>query len=82
MMGGEVTSPPRALIGWTTMNITNGCVLKLQSTLSSHNLREGVVEEQALVMSMNQVRLLGEYLVKLADGREGKRPRKQRWWSL
>lgn len=73
----------RVLVGWLSHVLPgqHNCLLRLQSTHSAGELEEGAVEGAQLVLTSNQARILGTYLVKLADEMEGREeePQRRRW---
>ena len=73
---------PHALVGWMAEALPQGCLLLLQVVRSKAAFQQKDIKKHSIALTNMQVRLLGEFLIQVADDREGKKPKKARWWTL
>ena len=73
---------PHVLVGWKVEGLARGCLLVLQGARSEIEFRQKKFRKYNLALTNNQIRLLGEFLVKVANDLEGKPTKKARWWTL
>ena len=84
MASGQFTHDPvmlGALLGWKRIPIGTGAVVRVQVTRSLRRDHEDFVDEYDVALTANQLRILGEDLIRAADEHEGRVPvAKRRWW--
>jgi hypothetical protein len=73
---------PQALVGWKLAGLPSGCLMVLQVARSQSEYEQNKMKHYNIAMTTNQIRLLGEFLVKVANDLEGKTTKKARWWTL
>ena len=56
---------PRALVGWTHLDMPNGIDLRMECARSRFALENDMIEQRDIVMTRNQALLLARYLLKV-----------------
>lgn len=56
---------PRALVGWTHVDMPNGIDLRMECARSRFALDNNLIEQRDIVMTRNQALLLARYLLKV-----------------
>lgn len=77
---GDMT--PRALVGWTHLDMPNGIDLRIECARSRIALDNQVIEQRDIVMTRNQALLLARYLLKVTGQTLPEEPRPSLWARL
>ncbi|URW75997.1 hypothetical protein M9980_01840 [Sphingomonas donggukensis] len=72
-----------SLIGWRHIATGKGAILRIQAARSKLDLRKDAFDEFDVVLTVQQLRILGYDLIRAADVREGRVPaRRRKWWRF
>jgi hypothetical protein len=75
-------SAPKALVGWTHVDMPNGIDLRIECARSRIALENDVIEQRDIVMTRNQALLLARYLLKVTGQTLPEEPRPTFWARL
>lgn len=73
---------PRALVGWTHLDMPNGIDLRMECARSRFALENDMIEQRDIVMTRNQALLLARYLLKVTGQTLAEEARATMWSRL